>query len=158
MVTLYTPWHSITAHFGVAIPTFASVLVLVALVSKLAGREEFAKRMTYPINVFSLLSMVSIVLACAGALIDFPASTFTASPFFGFKTILAIVTFFVYAGLYYTVTLKKEDIWSSGPSLAYVTILAILGFFTVSTLGAIGGYLSKGHTVLDFVLRSFGLI
>ena len=32
LVTLYTPWHSITAHFGVAIPTIASVLVIIALI------------------------------------------------------------------------------------------------------------------------------
>jgi len=158
LVTLYTPWHSITAHFGVAIPMIASMLVIIALISKFAGRDDFARKLTYPIKVFLLLSMVSIILACVGALIDFPASAFASSPLFSFKTTFAIITFFVYAGMYYTVTLKKEEIWNTKLSLAYVVALAVIGMFTVSTLGAVGGYLGKGHTVLEFVLRAFGLI
>ncbi len=158
LVTLYTPWHSITAHFGVAIPVTASILVIIALIAKLCGREDFARRLTYPIRVFLLLSMISLVLACAGALIDFPASAFASSPLFSFKTTFAIITFFVYAGMYYTVTLKDEEIWNTKLCLAYLIVLAVVGLFTVSTLGAVGGYLGKGHTVLEFVLRAFGLI
>ncbi len=158
MITLYTPWHSIGAHFGVGIPVFASVLALTGILGKVFGKDEFAKKLTLPLHAFAFLSMIVITIAFAGALIDFPGLTFKVSPFFRTKVILAIIAFFVYAGMYYTVMLKKEDIWKSGGALTYLGILALIGLFLISSLGAIGGYLGKGHTVLIFVLKFFNLV
>ncbi len=157
MVTLYTPYHSMTAHFGAAFPFVTSAIIILAVIYKSIGREDLTKKLTFPIRVMLLISLLSIMLACAGALIDFPPSAFIASPFFSLKTTFAIITFFIYTGLYYTFKLKEESIWESQIGIIYVAVLALAGMFTVSVLGAIGGYLGKGHTVLEFVLKFFGL-
>ncbi len=158
MITLYTPWHSIGAHFGVGVPVIASILAITGILAKLIGRNDFAEKLTFPLHALAFLSMIAITVAFAGALIDFPGLTFKVSPFFRTKVILAIIAFFVYAGMYYTVMLKKEEIWRSSAALTYLGALALIGIFLISSLGAIGGYLGKGHTVLIFVLKVFNLV
>lgn len=158
MVTLHSTWHIILAHSAVALPLCASLLVIIGLIAKTINEEDLAIKLTYPIQLFLLLTIIFIVLAFTGAMIDFPSASFVASPVFSAKTTLAIVTFFIYIGLYYLVALKKEAIWKERLALWYTVVLSIGGGICISLLGGIGGHLAKGHTVMEPVLHAFGII
>ena len=157
MVTLHSTWHIILAHSAVAIPLWTSLLVIIGLVAEISGNEKFAIKLTFPIRIFVLFSIIAIVLAFTGALIDFPAASFAAAPLFSLKTSLGIVAFFIYIGLYYLVSLKKEDVWKNGLSLGYATFLSVGGGICISLLGGIGGRLAAGHTVMEPILHALGI-
>ncbi len=158
MVTLHSTWHIILAHSAVALPLWASLLVIIGLIARLNNKEAFAVKLTYPIQIFLLLAVITIVLAVTGAMIDFPSASFAASPIFNAKTNLAIAVFFVYLGLYYLISLKKEGIWTDNMGLSYAVFLSIGGGICVSLLGATGGHLAKGHTVMAPLLHALGII
>ena len=155
-VSFHPAWHPISAHFAVGFTVGTSLLVIIGLIARLLGYRDFARKLTAPIHVASLLSLITLVLVVAGALVDFPSSTFAASPWFKLKTHLAVIAFAVYAGLYTTVMLKRERIWDSPALLAYVVVLALLGSGVISVLGAAGGYLAYGHSVLEPLLKLVG--
>jgi len=158
MVTLHSTWHIILAHSAVALPLWASLLVVIGLIARLNDKEEFAVKLTYPIQIFVLLSVITIVLAFTGAMIDFPSASFAASPIFNAKTNLAIAVFFIYMGLYYLISLKKEGIWKDNMGLSYAVLLSIGGAICISLLGSTGGHLAKGHTVMKPLLQVLGII
>ncbi len=156
-VTLYPGWHAISAHFAVGFTVGTSILVVVGLLARLLGYREFAAKLTAPLHAMLLLALVSFTLACATVLADFPAATLAASPWFRFKALVAVVAFFTYTGMYMLVALRRERVWENTLLLAYTTALALLGGFLVAVLGAAGGMLSSGHTVLKPVLAALGL-
>ena len=156
-VTLHPTWHPLFVHVAIGFTLGASLLVIVGAIAKGIGYKEFTLRLTYPLHVLLLLSIIFLVLAAGSALMDFPASAFAASPWFKFKTIISIITFFIYSGMYLLVALRAEDIWGSPASLAYMVVLAIAGGFLVFVLGAAGGYMAYGHSVLESVLKAMGL-
>ncbi|GEM_PF-1838613 len=156
-ITLHPAWHPIMAHFAVGFSMGASLLVMVGLAAILFNNNGFAKRLTYPLSIMLLLSLISLAITGASAMIDFPAATFAASPWFKFKTTFEILAFFVYMGMYYTVLLKNEGLWEDKTSLTYMIVLAAIGAFTISVLGAAGGYLAVGHSVLEPLLEMLGL-
>ncbi|MEA1967744.1 MAG: hypothetical protein U9N77_05955 [Thermodesulfobacteriota bacterium] len=157
MVTLHSTWHIILAHAAVALPLCASLLVIIGLIARIRNKEELAVKLTYPIRIFLLLAVIAIVLAFTGAMIDFPSASFAASPVFNAKTSLAIAVFFIYIGLYYLISLKKEAIWKDTQGLSYAVILSIGGGICVSLLGAAGGHLAKGHTIMEPLLHALGI-
>lgn len=157
MVTLHSTWHIIFAHAAVALPLLASLLVIIGLIAKIKNKEELAVKLTYPIQIFLLLAIIAIVLTFAGAMIDFPSASFAASPIFSTKTSLAIAVFFIYLGLYYLIALKKEAIWKDTLGLSYAVISSIGGGICISLLGAAGGHLAKGHTVMQPLLHALGI-
>ncbi len=154
VMTLHSTWHSITAHFGAAVPMIASLVVIVGLIAKIIGKDDFAKNLTTPLHVISLLSIISILLACAGAVIDFPLRSFVVSPYLSTKVTLAVIAFFVYCGMYYTVASRKERVWE-GASFGYIVFLAFFGALIIAMLGAIGGILATGHSVLEPLVKPF---
>jgi len=158
MVTLHSTWHIILAHSAIAFPLGASLLVIAGLVAKINDQEEFAVKLTYPIQIVLLLAVIAIVLAFTGAMIDFPSASFAASPVFSAKTSMAIAAFFIYIGLYYLIALKKERLWQDNSSLVYAVLLSIGGGICVSLLGGTGGHLAKGHTVMEPLLHALGII
>ncbi|MDO9565731.1 MAG: hypothetical protein Q7J15_03195 [Candidatus Desulfaltia sp.] len=157
MVTLHSTWHIILAHSAVALPLWASLLVIIGLIAKISDKEDFAVKLTYPIQIFLLLAIITIVLAFTGAMIDFPTASFAASPVFSAKISLVIAVFFIYMGLYYLVSLKKEKIWKENLSLCYAVLLSIGGGLCVSLLGGTGGHLAKGYTVMEPLLHALGI-
>jgi len=146
-----------SSHFAVGFAMGASLLVIIGLIAKLIGKRDFAEKLSYPVHVMSLLSLFALILACASAVIDFPTATFAASPWFRFKTTMAILSFFIYAAMYYVFMLKRQEVWTDNAATAYVVVLAIVGGLTISLLGAAGGYMVQGHSVLDFLLKAFGV-
>ncbi len=155
-VTFHQAWHLITAHFAVGLTLATTLLVIIGFIARVIGYRDFARKLAYPIHVTALLSLIALVLVVLGALADFPAASFAASPWFKLKMEFAVTVFAVHAGLYMTVMLSGERIWDSPPMLAYTLILALLGGFMIMVLGAAGGYLAYGHSVLEPLLRSQG--
>ena len=128
------------------------------LIARTAGRKEFAEKWpTKPLHVTALLTLWALILVGVSVMADFPASAFAASAWFRFKTTLAIASFFIYMGIYYTMVARGEKVWSDNASLAYLVILAVIGAFTITVLGAAGGYLSQGHSVMEPLLKMLGL-
>ncbi|MDK2372888.1 MAG: hypothetical protein QI197_05870 [Candidatus Korarchaeota archaeon] len=156
-LVIHSAWHSMSSHFAVGFAAGSSLLIVVGLVAELMNKRELSSKLSYPIHVMSFLSLLSILVTCAAAITDFPTGTFVASPWFRFKTTLAIVSFFVYTAIYYMFSVMGREIWKDRVALTYAVILAILGGFTVSLLGAAGGYMAQGHSVLEFLLRALGV-
>jgi hypothetical protein len=157
-ISLHPVWHPLTAHFAIGLTMSVSGLIIVGLIARLIGKRDFAEHwLTKPIHVASLLSIWAIIIVGATAMIDFPASAFAASAWFRFKTTMAIASFFIYLGIYYTVASRGEKMWSDNASLAYTVILALLGAFAITLLGAAGGYLTYGHSVMEPLLKMMGL-
>jgi len=157
-ISLHPVWHPIAAHFAVGLTMTVSLLVIVGLIARIIGKREFAEHwLTKPIHVLSLLSVWAIIIVGASAMVDFPASAFAASAWFRFKTTFAIAAFFTYLGIYYAVMARKEKVWSDNATLTYTVILALIGAFLVTALGAAGGYLSQGHSVMEPLLKLLGL-
>ena len=156
-LSLHPTWHPMLVHFAVGSTLASSLLVIIGLVAKYSGYKDITRKLTFPLHLALLFSLITLVLACASALMDFPASTFAASSWFRFKTMVSIATFFVYSGMYLLVALRKENVWENNACLAYLVILALLGGGLVTTLSAAGGYLEYGHSVLEPVLKTLGL-
>lgn len=155
-ISLHPTWHPMLAHFAVGFTMGTSILVVIGFIARLLGFKEFPKKLTYPLHVLALLSLISLVIVSASTLMDFPAASFAASPWFKLKTSFAILTFFVYTGVYTMVMLRRDRIWENPMNLAFMVALAVVGGFTVSVLGAAGGYLEYGHSILEPVLRALG--
>lgn len=157
-ISLHPSWHPIAAHFAVGLAMAASLLAIVGLIARIAGRKEFAEKwLTKPLHVTALLTLWALILVGVSVMADFPASAFAASAWFRFKTTLAIASFFIYMGMYYTMVIRGERVWSDNASLAYLAVLAAIGAFTITVLGAAGGYLSQGHSVMEPLLKMLGL-
>jgi len=154
--SIISTWHIMAAHFAASIPLFASILIIVGVIAKILKYNDFAIKLTKPIHTVLIFSLISILLACAGALIDFPPGTFIASPFFRIKTILAVTVFSIYSVIYFMFLIREEEIWTRNISLGYTLILSIIGGALIILLGSIGGLLSTGHTVLEGILKLLG--
>jgi len=146
-----------TAHFAASIPLIATLLILIGFIARILGYREFARSLTKPIHYILILSLLSLLIASASTLIDFPGGTFIASPFFRMKTILAVAVFPIYSVTYFMCLVRGVDIWDKWGSLIYTLLLSLVGGGMIIILGSIGGYLSTGHTILEPILRSLGL-
>ena len=155
--SIISTWHIMAAHFAASIPLFTSLLIVIGVISEILGYEKFSRDLTRPIHILSILSLLSLLIASAATLIDFPGGTFIASPFFRFKTLLAVTVFPIYSVIYFMFLVKGESIWDSKFSITYTLILCLIGGGVITILGSIGGYLSTGHTVLEAILKYLGL-
>jgi cation transport ATPase len=156
-ISLHPTWHPMMVHMAVGFTLGSSLLIIIGAIAEGLKYRDFAVKLTYPIHVMLLLAIISLVAAAASALADFPAATFSASPWFKFKTIVTIIVFFIYSGMYLLVALVTDRIWRSKAALSYMVVLAIVGAFLVASLGAAGGYMEYGHSVLEPLLRILGL-